>query len=113
MELVKSDIKNMLDEVLTPEIRRFLPVLIKKLADINAFESKLEKINEQLRNSKEELQKNTSEMHKQLTSQLIEMRKSTSVCFDQLKKRIEDEMVKLEQKHNDSQSFINQKFSNL
>lgn len=46
MELVKSDIKNMLDEVLTPEIRRFLPVLIKKLADLNAFESKLEKINE-------------------------------------------------------------------
>lgn len=37
MELVKTDIKNMLDEALTPEIRRFLPVLIKKLEELNSF----------------------------------------------------------------------------
>jgi len=41
MELVKSDIRKMLDEALTPDIRRFLPVLIKKLDELNAFESKL------------------------------------------------------------------------
>lgn len=37
MELVKSDIKSMLDEALTLDIRRFLPVMIKKLNELNSF----------------------------------------------------------------------------
>lgn len=38
---MKTDIKNMLNEALTPEIRHFLPILIKKLEDLNSFDKKL------------------------------------------------------------------------
>jgi hypothetical protein len=64
MELVKSDIKKMLDEALTPDIRRFLPVLIKKLEELNAFESKLEKLRVNLETSKTELKEQSNKIHK-------------------------------------------------
>ena len=42
LELVKTDVRKMIDEALTPEIRRFLPQMIKKLDDLNRFEGKLD-----------------------------------------------------------------------
>ena len=41
LELVKTDVRKMIDEALTPQIRKFLPTLIKRLEDLNNFEAKL------------------------------------------------------------------------
>lgn len=41
MEMTKKDIRGMIDDALTPEIRKFLPTLIKRLEELNAFTLKL------------------------------------------------------------------------
>lgn len=43
-EQTKTDIKTMLDEALTPEIRKFLPRLIFKLNDLEQFQATLDHI---------------------------------------------------------------------
>ena len=44
MDFLKKDIRAMIDEALTPQIRKFLPLLIKKLDDLNSFEKKLKEL---------------------------------------------------------------------
>jgi hypothetical protein len=43
-EQTKNDIQEMLDEALTPEIRRFLPKLIARLNDLEQFQATLTEI---------------------------------------------------------------------
>lgn len=45
-EQTKKDVRKMLDECLTPEIRKFLPKLISKLGELEQFQSTLDKIAE-------------------------------------------------------------------
>jgi hypothetical protein len=54
-EQTKTDIKTMLDEALTPEIRRFLPRLIAKLNDLEQFQATLDKVGETIRQNKNDL----------------------------------------------------------
>jgi hypothetical protein len=53
-EQTKADIKTMLDEALTPEIRRFLPRLIVKLNDLEQFQATLEQIDCTIQQHKKE-----------------------------------------------------------
>jgi hypothetical protein len=43
---VKKEIKDMLNEALTPEIRHFLPILIKKIDELNSFNKRLGGLND-------------------------------------------------------------------
>lgn len=48
----KKDIKVMLDQALTPEIRKFLPKLISKLNELQRFQSTLNAINNKFEETK-------------------------------------------------------------
>lgn len=54
MEFVKTSVRGMLDEALTPEIRKFLPKLISKLSDLDHFEATIGELCKGLERVKEE-----------------------------------------------------------
>lgn len=103
----------MLDSALTPEIRRFLPQLIAKLASLEAFQSQLAALDARThahsQQQKEDLQLLAAEWqqrHSQLTDQL-ETAKTTHEL------QLEEEIERMDRKINVQQATAAEKYQEL
>ena len=98
LELVKKDVKTIVDEALTPDIRRFLPTLIKKLDDLNNFSSKLEQLYKEVDKLRLEHEERMDRMQEEWNDRFLRAGDSSTQSFLEIKSMIQTEVRKVEQK---------------
>lgn len=87
-EQTKADIKTMLDEALTPEIRKFLPRLIVKLNDLEQFQNTLDQIGLTIELNKREQDGRMDRVEDDWGKRFAVHEQANSKAFDEIHKKI-------------------------
>ena len=84
MEMTKDSVREMIDSALTPEIRKFLPQLISKLDELNAFESRLVQIRTE-----------QNQMGRDLQNKILKNEAITERAVSDVRTALDQEILKL------------------